>query len=185
MSIDGVHNKATITNTETLYKSEIKKENSFLQAFKDYFRGIKEKNQQYHNITISDIQNTAKETHQLLINSGATVVSYDENTGMTKYSNGVELYFNTNDNKASLYVELNEDDYSVSAQMETIEDKETDYNEMWVVEDNGKNLGEKGFMSNSFSYISDISQNQNYEELTEVENNYHKGFVRSKDKLQE
>lgn len=124
-------------------KANTENKTNFLQQFKDYFHGIKNKDSKYHNITVSEVKSMEAQLHRDLIRSGATVVSYDEKTGMTKYSNGVEIHFNASDSNANLFVELDEEGQYASANMGTKETENSDYNSLEIFEDNNGDINEE------------------------------------------
>ena len=69
--------------------AQVKKNNSFIDLFKDYFnKNIKPG--EYHDVTVADVNNKAKEVYDMMIKSGAKVVAQED--GKTTFDNGVIVY---------------------------------------------------------------------------------------------
>lgn len=159
-------------------KPNTENKTNFLQQFKDYFQGIKNKDSKYHDISVSDVKNMEAQLHKDLIKSGATVVSYDEKTGVTKYSNGVEIHFNVNKSSADLLVELKEEGQYACANMSTDETENSDSNILQIFEDNGRAINEERGMG--LVYESEAQMTDNSIEMTYSMTEKNNGFLSSK-----
>ncbi len=130
---------ATTANLKNVEPQKTEKKSLIGVIFGKYAEKIKDAGVR-HDVTVSDVNNTAAQVHKALIDAGIKVVSYDEKTGKTTYSDGSELYYNASSNAAHLEITRENDDGSYEyAAIKTDENNpERDYNEFSYFAGNGK-----------------------------------------------
>lgn len=138
-SIENVSGMAnpTVTKTNTSDVKDVKKNKSFIDVFKAYYdKHIKKGNNDFHDVTVDDVNSTAKQVYDDLIRSGAKVVSHDKKTGITKFDNGVEIYYTREDGEVSFSASCGDNGNYLSGTIATTESADgCDSNEITILED--------------------------------------------------